>query len=142
MPRDPDPSPAPERGVGCWAWNGSEWEVVVNDTDGHLQVDVLSGTITSVTKVALTFSAPTAASVGIVSAQALAANANRKGLFLVNTSTNYISIGLGSAAVLYSGITLSPSGGSFWMDEYSFTTSAVNAIASGAASNLAIQEMV
>jgi len=142
MPRDPDPSPAPERGVANWVWNGTEWEALLSDTDGHLQVDVLSGTITTVAKVPLTFSAPTAVSVGIVSAQAVAANANRKGLLLVNTSTNYISIGLGSAAVLYSGITLNPSGGTFWMDEYSFTTSAVNAIASGAASNLAVQEMV
>lgn len=122
--------------------DAANYQAVLTDTDGHLQVDVLTATITTTTKVALTFSAPTSSSVGIVSAQAVAINTNRKGLHLVNTSTNYISIGLGSAAVLYSGITLNPLGGSFWMDEYSFTTSAINAIASGAASNLAVQEMV
>jgi hypothetical protein len=92
------------------------------------------------TKTALTPDAPVAVSVGIVSAQAVAANANRKGLLLVNTSANYISIGIGAAAVLYSGITLNPLGGCFWMDEYSLSTSVINAIASGAASNLGVQE--
>jgi hypothetical protein len=42
--------------------------------------------------------------------------------------------------VLNSGITLSANGGSFVMDEYTFATGAINAIAGGAASNLAIQE--
>jgi hypothetical protein len=92
------------------------------------------------TKTALTASAPAAVSVGIASAEAVAINAARKGLLLVNTSANYISIAFGAAAVLYSGITLNPSGGSFWMDEYSFSTAQVRAIASGAASNLAVQE--
>lgn len=94
------------------------------------------------TKTALTPSAPTAASVGIASGAAVAINANRKGLILINTSANYISLGFGAnAAVLYSGITLNPNGGTFVMDEFTFTTQAVNAIASGATSNLAIQEM-
>jgi hypothetical protein len=94
------------------------------------------------TKTALTPAAPVAVSVGIVSAQAVAANANRKGLLLVNTSANYISIGIGAAAVLYSGITLNPLGSSFWMDEYSLSTLVINAIASGAASNLGVQEFI
>lgn len=91
-------------------------------------------------KTDLTPSAPTAASVGVASAQAVAANANRKGLILVNTSTNRISLGFGSAAVLDSGVTLYPNGGSYSMGEYDFDLGAVNAIASGATSNLAIQE--
>lgn len=101
------------------------------------------GTTDSVTvkKTSLTGSAPAAVSVGIASAEAVAANANRKGLLLVNTSANYISLAFGAAAVLYSGITLNPSGGAFWMDEYSFTTAQVRAIASGAASNMAVQEL-
>ena len=98
---------------------------------------VVSGTIT--TKTDLTPSSPTAASVGVASAQALASNASRKGLILVNTSGNVISVAFGAAAVLYSGITLYP-GGAFNMAEYDFDLGAVNAIASGAASNLAIQE--
>ena len=91
------------------------------------------------TKTDLTPAAPTAASVGITSAQAVASNANRKGLVLVNTSSAVISLGFGNAAVLNSGITLPPYG-MFEMDEYTFDTGAVNAIASAASSNLAIQE--
>lgn len=91
------------------------------------------------TKTDLTSSSPVAASVGTSSAQVVAANANRKGLTLINTSVNTISLGVGATAVLNSGYTLYP-GGSFNMDEYCFDTAAVNAIASAAASNLAIQE--
>lgn len=97
----------------------------------------LSGTVS--TKTALTASSPTAASVGVVSAQAVAAAATRKGLILVNTSTATISLGFGSAAVLYSGVTLKP-GYAYNMAECDFHVGAVNAIASAAASNLAIQE--
>jgi len=98
-----------------------------------------SGTWVVNTKNALTSNSPTAATVGVTSAQALASNANRKGLVLTNTSSANISLGFGAAAVLNSGITLYP-GGTFSMDEYSFTTAAINAIASVAASNLGIQE--
>lgn len=90
---------------------------------------------------ALTPSAPTAASVGTSSAQAVAANASRKSVTLINTSGNDISFGFGAnAAVLNSGITLKANGGVFVMDENTFTVLAINAIAGGAASNLAIQE--
>lgn len=91
------------------------------------------------TKTDLTPSAPTATTVGVASAQALASNANRKGLYLTNTSVNTISLGFGSAAVLNSGITLFPKQ-TFWMAETDFDLGAVNAIASAASSNLAIQE--
>lgn len=98
-----------------------------------------SGTWLINTKNNLTSNAPSSASVGITSSQILAANANRKGLVLVNTSSANISLGFGTAAVLNSGITLYP-GGAFNMDEYCFTTSAITAIASAATSNLGIQE--
>jgi hypothetical protein len=98
-----------------------------------------SGTWIITTKNALTSNSPTAVSVGVTSSQILAANANRKGLILVNTSSANISLGLGTTAVLNSGITLYP-GGAFNMDEYCFTTAAINAIASVAASNIGIQE--
>lgn len=92
------------------------------------------------TKTALTAAAPTASSVGVASAQAVASNAARKGLILVNTSVNTISLGFsGNAAVLNSGVTLQ-AGGTFSMGEYDFTTGQVNAIASVVASNLSIQE--
>lgn len=106
--------------------------------DGSGVTQPISGTVA--TKTALTAASPTSASVGVVSAQALAANATRKGLVLVNTSANNISLGFGATAVLNSGVTLLSNGGTFNMDEYDFNTSAVNAIAGGAASNLAIQE--
>lgn len=94
----------------------------------------------SVTKTALTPSAPTAATVGVASGTIVASNSSRKGLAIVNTSANTVSLGLGAAAVLNSGITLNASGGSFLMTEYSFSTGAVNAIASAGSSNVAIQE--
>lgn len=107
----------------------------ITDGGGSLTVD---GTIN--TKTALTASAPAAVSVGVASTAAVAANANRKGLILVNTSAAYISLEFsGGTAVLYSGITLAPNG-SYNMGEYDFSTGAVNAIASIAASNLGIQE--
>lgn len=102
-------------------------------------VNVTNTVTVNVSKTALTASSPTAATVGVASAQAVASNSSRKGLILVNTSANYISLGLGATAVLNSGITLAPYG-TFVMDEFCFTTGAVNAIASAASSNLAIQE--
>lgn len=120
----------------------------ITDNSGSLTVDnggtfavqaAQSGTWSVNTKSALTASSPTAASVGVASAQAVASNANRKGLVLTNTSANTISLGLAATAVLNSGITLPP-GSVFVMDEFTFATGAVNAIASGASSNMAIQE--
>lgn len=108
---------------------GSQYALNINDVSGG-------------SPTALTASSPTAASVGVASAAAVAANTSRKGLTLVNTSANTISLGFGAAAVLNSGITLLANGGTFVMDKYTFTTAAVNAIAGGAASNLAIQEFV
>lgn len=84
--------------------------------------------------------APTSASVGVASSVVLSSNQNRRGLVLVNTSANAISIAFDQAAVLNSGITLNANGGSFTMNVQSFNQGAVNAIAAGAASNLAIQE--
>jgi hypothetical protein len=88
----------------------------------------------------LVASSPASASVGEASLSILAANSGRRGVTLVNTSANVISIAFGQDAVLYSGITLMASGGSFSSDSSSFSTAAIYAIASGAGSNLAIQE--
>ena len=85
---------------------------------------------------------PTSASVGVASGQLLAANTSRMGLTLVNTSVNTISIGIGATAVLNSGITLNASGGTWVMDEVTFSTAAINAIAGAASSNIAIQQFV
>lgn len=100
---------------------------------------ISSGTVVS-TKTPLTGSSPTFASVTTSSTQVVASNSNRKGLVLTNTSTTEtISFGIGAnPAVLRSGITLTPYG--VWdADEYTYITSAINAIASNTA-NLSIQE--
>jgi hypothetical protein len=97
-------------------------------------------TATGVTGPVQTGNAPTYATVGVTSATALAANASRTALILTNTSSNTISLGFGSnAAVLYSGITLY-AGGSAMFDVMDNIQQAITAIASGASSNLAIQE--
>lgn len=112
---------------------------VFQATGSNLHTVIDSGTIT------LTNSSigdvPTSTSIGVTSTPVLSANPLRKGAVFTNTSTNTISFGLsGNAAVLYSGITLLPY--STWtMDQFTFTTGAIAAIASGALSNLAIQEM-
>lgn len=125
-------------------------QVVITDFGGDGAEDLTprpygAGATTSVTprvvlaSTTLTPGAPDAAAVGVLSGEVVAANASRKGLCLVNTSTARISLGFGAPAVLDSGVTLYP-GGSFDMNEFSFTVGAVNAIASAALSNLAIQE--
>lgn len=129
---------------------GAKTQVVILDYGGDGTEDIAprpygAGATTSATprvvlaSTALTPSAPSAAAVGVASAEVVAANASRKGLSLVNTSTARISLGFGAAAVLDSGVTLYP-GGVFDMDQFSFTVGAVNGIASAALSNLAIQE--
>lgn len=84
-------------------------------------------------------SAVAAGNVGITSSSVVSANTARKGLILVNTSVGIISLGIGATAVLYSGVTLYP-GGSWTMDSLSFSSEAINAIASVASCNLAVQE--
>ncbi len=94
------------------------------------------------TKTPLTASTPTTASVTTSSSLVVASNANRKGLIIVNLSTNTISFGIGSnPAVLNSGITLTGLGSVWNMNEYDFNTSAINAIGS-ASSTISIQEFV
>ena len=92
------------------------------------------------TKTSLTPAAPAQATVGASSGLLLASNSSRTGLFVFNGSANTVSFAFGSnAAVLNSGITLYP-GGVWYMDEYTFTTAAVNAIAGAAGSLVSIQE--
>lgn len=111
------------------------------DPSGNLQTILTdaSGAIYITGRIVLTPASPTTFSTGVASATAVAFNANRKGLVLTNTSNARISIAFGVAAVLNSGITLYP-GGIFVMDDQLFTTASVSAIASVAASGLAIQE--
>ena len=92
---------------------------------------------------AITPSAATAVSVGVASGALVAANTSRRYLVLVNTSVAArVSLGFGAAAVLDSGITLMPNGGSYEMSEAAgnLYRGAINAIASAAATNVAVQE--
>lgn len=107
----------------------------------NLNASALLATVTGTvsTKTALTPNAPFTVSVGVSSGVFLAANSSRKGLCIVNTSNATESFGLATTAVLNSGITLYP-GGTWCMDEFTYVTGAINAIAGAAASGAAGQE--
>lgn len=115
----------------------------------HIRLDIGSGTSESQitasnglpisSKINLTAASPSQATVGTSSSSIVAANSSRKGLIIVNTSVNRVSLAFGTAAVLNSGITLSELG-TFVMDEFCFTTAEVRAIASASSSVVAIQE--
>lgn len=97
------------------------------------------GLVTRRARTLFTTSAPTVSSVGVASAQAVASAITRQGLVLRNLSNARISLGFGSPAVLDSGVTLYPRD-TYYMGDYDFDVGAVNAIASAAASSLAIQQ--
>lgn len=81
---------------------------------------------------------PTNAAVSNTSGLIVAANANRTGLVIVNVGSANISLAFGTSAVANSGVTLAPNG-VYEMDDFIFTTLAVNAI-SPTSSTAAIQE--
>lgn len=118
-------------------------QVAGKDGSGNLQAILTdtTGAVYVTDRIPLTGAAPAAVSVGVTSGLVIAANTARRGLVLTNTSTGIISFNInGGTAVLRSGITLYP-GGHWEMDSYTFTTAAIEGIASVAASNLAIQEL-
>lgn len=90
------------------------------------------------------YSPPTFATVGVASAVCLAANALRRFLYFRNTdATKTLSLSFNGAAVLLSGVTLGPGDSIAWnAPGDDLDVGAVEAIASGAATNLAIQEGV
>lgn len=90
-------------------------------------------------RVSLTSNAPTGVTVGTTSVSVLASNASRKGAVIINTTNKTISLAVGTAAILNSGITLLP-GGTWVMDEFTFTTGELFAISSNTGGNLSIQE--
>lgn len=92
------------------------------------------------TKTALTANAATTVTCGATTTVLLAANASRKGLVIVNTGVKDIFIGIGASAVLNQGIYLVANGGTWVMDDYTFTTQAINGITTSSTSNISIQE--
>lgn len=108
---------------------------VGQDSDAELVLNVNG-------RMLLIASAPATVSAGVTSGTLIASNASRKGLVVTNTSSlGTISLNLvNGSAVLNSGITLYPHD-TWYMDEWTFTTSQINVIASLAATSVAIQEM-
>ncbi len=92
------------------------------------------------TKTPLTALTPTSATVTGTSAQIVASNASRKGLAIINLSSDIIYIGIGTTALLGKGIALTQTGSVYEMSEYDYATSAINAISSGTSSAISIQE--
>lgn len=89
----------------------------------------------------LTPGTATSATVGTSSSLIVPANTARKGLTLILlNSSNTVSFGLGAAAVLSTGITLTQLGSVWEMDALTFTTGDIHAIASGASTKVCIQE--
>lgn len=85
-------------------------------------------------------SAPTGANVGTTQSQALSANIARQGLIIINIGMGTVSIAIGQTAQLNLGITLAPLG--VWnMDEYQFSTDAINVIGF-AEGSISIQEFI
>lgn len=92
------------------------------------------------TKTPLTAATPANATVTGTSSQIVASNLNRKGLAIVNLSSDIIYIGLGTTALLGKGIALTATGSVYEMSEFDYVTSSVNAISSGTSSPVSIQE--
>jgi hypothetical protein len=84
---------------------------------------------------------PNSKAVGIVSELVLLENINRSGLILINVSSNRISFGFGTDAILDKGITLYP-GGVFNMAECDFYSGNIYGIAADINSVVTIQEFV
>lgn len=121
---------------------GSIKRVTLYDGGGN-PASTTNGIPTALVKTALTGGTPNLTVVTATSGAAVPSNGNRKGLTFVNTdaSSSAISLGFGTVnvAILNGGITLFPNG-SFTMDDYSFTTGAINAIATASGARLAWQE--
>jgi len=104
-----------------------------------LKVDASQNLLVDAT-ISSTAQAPLLVPVSTSSVSVLASNSSRKGCTITNLSFSTISLAFGgTAAVLFTGLTLGP-GGTFWMDSQDFTTAGINAIASDTEGNLAIQE--
>lgn len=94
MARDPNPSPAPNSGVGLWGWNGTDWEVLLVDESGRVQVTEVKPSTSAVTQVVSS----------TTTVLLKAANTDRKGLFVSNDSTQvlYVKYGTTASATDYS----------------------------------------
>lgn len=87
--------------------------------------------------------APTNVAVDQASTTIIAQDTTRSGLVLVNISDSTVYLGLGgNAAVLKKGVTLTPKGGTWTMDDYTFNNEAVTGISHSTGSIVSIQQFV
>ncbi len=84
--------------------------------------------------------APASATVGVASSTVLAKNVDRLGATFVNDSANKIYLAINKAAVVGKGILLNANGGSYEILGDNLTIEPVNAIATGAGSELVVTE--
>lgn len=117
---------------------GSQVNPATEDTLQSLVTAVSS--ITSV--VALTPKAPESATIGTTPTNIKTANASRKSLYIINLSTNYVSLGLGVQAELYKGVTIPPMWFHLMKSSEDLVTEYISAISSGAGTVLSIQEYI
>jgi len=124
--------------VATYVWNGSAW--VPSTGGGGGGGAVTQGTVPWIVQATqvITPLAPATASVTNVDSVVVASNASRKGLIVINLGLVNVNFGCGATSILNGGITLIPNG-TWVMDTFTFTTSAIHAICPGAAT-LAIQE--
>lgn len=123
---------------------GSVQRVTLYDGGGTPLTPTSGGSLpVTQTKVALTAMSPATAIVTGSSALMVASNGNRKGLILTHLgSSGPVSLSFGATtnlAILNGGLSLTA--GTRWtMDDYAFTTSAINAIAQASGPTISIQE--
>jgi len=113
-------------------WQPSSLSYVTGKADAGGNISVVTGNPT------LTPASPATFAVTNTSQTAIAANANRTSLVVTNVGSVNVFFGMGTAAVLNSGIALVPNG-SWTMDRYTYYAGLITVI-SASASTLAIQE--
>ena len=87
-------------------------------------------------------SEPANGGVGTASEIVVPENTTRVGLTMVNISSETIYLGIGQTSTLKAGIVLTPDGGAWSMDEYSYTKEAITGIAHTKTLIIAFQEFV
>ena len=83
---------------------------------------------------------PSRVGVGTVSEIVIPANNNRVGLVVTNISDQTIYLGINNTATLSAGIVLTPGGGAWSMDEYTYSNQPITAIAHASTLVIAFQE--
>lgn len=90
--------------------------------------------------VELSGSAPNNVTVNTASTSIVAQNSNRKGLIIQNTGDEDVFLAVGHPAELNKGIYLIDGGGTWVMDELTFTTEEISGIVASGITNISVQE--